>query len=276
MSDFEQHELGFPGTRRPNLKLRRGIYLLPSSMTVANMLCGFYAVMATLKGGGTDLDNAARALGLAILFDSFDGFVAHATGTSSEFGKQFDSLADMVSFGIAPAALAFTWGVRGIAETSFLDIRKLHEIGWWVVLTFVICCAWRLARFNIQGMARGTGSKYFVGLPCPAAAGLIAATVHYLKTPILDWRWSIVWMLVVIADAALMSSTVRYRSFKDIPMAVRKKSFLVIVIALMSWLILAYSEVALMIIATSFVVSGLVLHLVRMLRRHTPSQPANS
>jgi CDP-diacylglycerol--serine O-phosphatidyltransferase len=276
MSDFEQHELGFPGTRRASLKLRRGIYLLPSSMTVANMLCGFYAVMATLKGGSTDLDNAAKALGLAILFDSFDGFVARATGTSSEFGKQFDSLADMVSFGIAPAALAFTWGVRGIAETNLLDIRRLHEIGWWVVLTFVICCAWRLARFNIQGMAPGTGSKYFVGLPCPAAAGLIAATVHALKTPILDWRWSIVWMIVVIADAALMSSTVRYRSFKDIPMAVRKKSFLVIVIALMAWLILAYSEVALMIIATSFVVSGIVLHLVRVVRHHTPSNPANT
>src|SRR4029077_6565763 len=137
MSDFEQHELGFPGVRRSNLRLRRGIYLLPSSMTVANMLCGFYAVMATLKGGGTDLDNAAKAIGLAILFDSFDGFVARATHTSSEFGKQFDSLADMVSFGIAPAALAFTWGVRGIAETDLLDIRRLHEIGWWVALVFV-------------------------------------------------------------------------------------------------------------------------------------------
>ncbi len=96
---------------------------------------------------------------------------------------------------------------------------ELHQIGWWVALVFVICCAWRLARFNIQGMAPGAGSRYFVGLPCPAAAGLIAATVHAIKTPIEDWRWSIVWMVVVIADAALMSSTVRYRSFKDIPMA---------------------------------------------------------
>jgi CDP-diacylglycerol---serine O-phosphatidyltransferase len=276
MSDFEQHELGFPGTRRTSLKLRRGIYLLPSLMTVANMLCGFYAVMATVKGGSTDLDNAAKALGLAILFDSFDGFVARATGTSSEFGKQFDSLADMVSFGIAPAVLAFAWGVRGIAETNFLDIRKLHEIGWWVVLTFVICCAWRLARFNIQGMAPGTGSKYFVGLPCPAAAGLIAATVHALKTPILDWRWSIFWMFVVIADAALMSSTVRYRSFKDVPMAARQKSFLVIVMALLIWLIVTNSEIVLMVIATSFVASGLVLHLLRMGRHHTASNPVNT
>jgi CDP-diacylglycerol--serine O-phosphatidyltransferase len=205
--------------------------------------------MSTLKGGGTDLDNAAKAIGLAILFDSFDGFVARATGTSSEFGKQFDSLADMVSFGIAPAALGFTWGVRAIAETQALDIRRLHEIGWWVALVFVICCAWRLARFNIQGMAPGTGSKYFVGLPCPAAAGLIAATVHAIKSPIEDWRWSIFWMLIVIADAALMSSTVRYRSFKDLPMAARQRSIFVIFIALLVWLIVAYSEVVLMVIA---------------------------
>ena len=157
MSDFEQHELGFPGARRANLKLRRGIYLLPSSMTVANMLCGFYAVMSTLKGGGTDLDNAAKAIGLAIVFDSFDGFVARATGTSSEFGKQFDSLADMVSFGIAPAALAFTWGVRGIAETDLLDIRRLHEIGWWVALS--LCDLLRLAPGAVQYSRDGARNR---------------------------------------------------------------------------------------------------------------------
>ena len=111
---------GSPARAAAIMRLRRGIYLLPSSLTVANMLCGFYAVMSTLKGGLADLDNAAKAIGLAIVFDSFDGFVARATGTSSEFGKQFDSLADMVSFGIAPAVLAFTWGVRGISESRVL------------------------------------------------------------------------------------------------------------------------------------------------------------
>jgi CDP-diacylglycerol---serine O-phosphatidyltransferase len=276
MSEFEQQELGFPGSRRPNLKLRRGIYLLPSMMTVANMLCGFYAIMSTLKGGGTDLDNAARAIGLAILFDSLDGFVARATGTSSEFGKQFDSLADMVSFGIAPAVLAFTWGVRGITETEIIDIRRIHEIGWWVALVFVICCAWRLARFNIQGMAPGTGSKHFVGLPCPAAAGLIAATVHAIKSPIEDWRWAIFWMLIVVGDAALMSSRIRYRSFKDIPIARRQPSLLIILIGLLIWLIALNSEVVLMLMATIFVASGLALHIVKMVRHRLVSQPAKT
>jgi len=276
MSDVVQHELGFPGTRKGNTRLRKGIYLLPSFMTVANMLCGFYAVMSTLKGGLADLDYAAKAIGLAIVFDSFDGFVARATGTSSEFGKQFDSLADMVSFGIAPAVLAFTWGVHGISESEYFDIRRMHEIGWWVALCFVICCAWRLARFNIQGMAPGGGSRFFVGLPCPAAAGLLAATVHAIKSPIEDWRWSVVWLLVVASAAALMSSTVKYRSFKDLPMARRQPSLIIILIALLVWFIVFYSEIVLMIIATTYVAAGVALHLVRVLRHRPVSQPAKT
>src|SRR6202158_3198875 len=258
MSNFEQHELGFPGARGANQRLRRGIYLLPSLMTVANMVCGFYAVMSTLKGEPSDLDNAAKAIGFAIVFDSFDGFVARATGTSSEFGKQFDSLADIGSFGIAPAVLAFTWGVHAISESEFLDIRRIHEVGWWVALSFVICCAWRLARFNIQGMAPGGGARYFVGLPCPAAAGLIAASVHAIKTPIEDWRWSAVWMIVVASAAALMSSTVKYRSFKDLPMARRQPSLLIVLIALLVGLIVLDSEVVLMLFATVYVGAGVV------------------
>jgi CDP-diacylglycerol--serine O-phosphatidyltransferase len=120
-------------------------------------------------------------------------------------------------------------------------------------------------------MAPGTGSKYFVGMPCPAAAALIAATVHAIKVPIEDWRWSVFWMVVVIGDAALMSSTVRYRSFKDVPMAARQKSVLVIVMALLVWLIVSYSEVVLMLMATVFVTSGVTLHLIRMARHYLVS-----
>src|SRR3984893_2067946 len=253
MSDSTQHELGFPGSRGGKLHLRRGIYLLPSLMTVANMVCGFYAVMSTLKGELSDLDNAAKAIGFAIVFDSLDGLVARAPRTGSEFGEQVDFLAGMVSFGIAPAVLAFTWGVRGILQSDLIDIRRIHEIGWWVGLAFAICCAWRLARFNIQGMAPGGGSRYFVGLPCPAAAGLIAACVHALKIPIEDWRWSIVWMGVVAGAAGLMASTVRFRSFKDIPWARRQPSVLIVPIAVLVPLIFFFSEVTLMLLAPCYV-----------------------
>jgi CDP-diacylglycerol---serine O-phosphatidyltransferase len=273
MSDSTQHELGFPGARRANLRLRRGIYLLPSLMTVANMVCGFYAVMSTLKGEAADLDNAAKAIGFAIVFDSFDGFVARATGTSSEFGKQFDSLADMVSFGVAPAVLAFSWGVRNILPSDLVDIRRIHELGWWVGLAFAVSCAWRLARFNIQGMAPGGGSRYFVGLPCPAAAGLLVACVHAIR-PIVDWRWSMVWMGVIAAAAALMASTVRFRSFKDLPLARRQRSVLIVPIAVLVPLIFFFSEVTLMLIATCYVTIGLALHILRYFRRRSVSHPA--
>src|SRR3984885_15083695 len=131
---------------------RRGVYLLPTFLTVANLLCGYYAILATLEGQVSDLDNAARAIGIAILFDSLDGRVARAMGTNSEFAKQFDSLADVISFGIAPAFLAYVWGVRAMASIEAPQALHLVQLGWLVAFFFVVCCAWRLARFNIQGM----------------------------------------------------------------------------------------------------------------------------
>jgi CDP-diacylglycerol--serine O-phosphatidyltransferase len=116
MSSLEQHDFGFAAPKPGNHHLRRGIYLLPSLLTVANMLCGFYAVMATLGGNLAELDNAAKAIGFAIVFDSFDGFVIRH-GIGSEFGKQFDSLADIISFGSRPR-LAFAWGVREMGRTT--------------------------------------------------------------------------------------------------------------------------------------------------------------
>src|ERR1700689_776994 len=112
--EAEQHQIPFQERRLKNPRLRRGIFLLPSLFTAANLLCGYYAVVAALIGGRDDFDHAAKAIGLAIVFDSMDGRVARMTGTNTEFGVQFDSLADVVSFGIAPAVLAYTWGVRGL------------------------------------------------------------------------------------------------------------------------------------------------------------------
>src|SRR5580693_7849577 len=128
MGAIEQHEIPFSGRRiRGPRGLRRGIFLLPSLFTGANLLCGYYAVVASLSGGWEDFDHAAKAIGLAILFDSLDGRVARMTGTNTEFGVQFDSLADVVSFGIAPAVMAFAWGVKNLPGVATDGVRALGE-----------------------------------------------------------------------------------------------------------------------------------------------------
>jgi CDP-diacylglycerol--serine O-phosphatidyltransferase len=269
----EQKELGFPERRAANHRGRRGIYLLPSIFTVGNLLCGYYAILAILTGGDARLDNAARAIGVAIILDSFDGFVARWTGTSSEFGKQFDSLADVISFGIAPAALAYAWGVRSLVHDGNTPAHAVQEIAWLVCLAFAICCAWRLARFNVHGMAPG-GSRFFVGMPTPAAAGAIAATVHYFKVPLDNWHYAALFLGLVGVLAALMTSTVRYPSFKDINFARRRPNIAVVLIALLAWSIVAYSEYSLVVLAATYVLSGLVLYIVRAVRLRAGHHPA--
>src|SRR5579863_6417699 len=127
MPDLEQQEIPFEGRRFKNPKLRRGIFLLPSLFTVGNLLCGYYAVVASLMGTRDDFDHAAKAIGFAILFDSLDGRVARMTGTNTEFGVQFDSLADVVSFGIAPAVLAYAWGLRSLPGLETLKLQQFGE-----------------------------------------------------------------------------------------------------------------------------------------------------
>jgi CDP-diacylglycerol--serine O-phosphatidyltransferase len=225
----EQQELSFPGQRLVNGRRRRGIYILPSLFTVGNLLCGYYAIIAVLTGGEAHLDFAARALGVAIIFDTFDGFVARLTGTNSEFGKQLDSLADVISFGIAPAAVAYAWGVRSLSLDTSAPIHIVQELAWLVCLTFVICCAWRLARFNVHGMVTTSSPmRYFAGMPCPAAAGCVAATVHYFKTPLDQWHYSAIFLGLVFALAALMTSKIRYPSFKGINWSRRQPSIIII------------------------------------------------
>jgi CDP-diacylglycerol--serine O-phosphatidyltransferase len=252
---------------------RRGIYILPGIFTVANLLCGYYAVLATLEGAPSDLDNAARAIGVAILFDSFDGRVARAMGTNSEFGKQFDSLADVVSFGIAPAFLAYVWGVRSMAATEAPQVLHLTQLGWLIGFFFVVCCAWRLARFNIQGMAPG-GSRFFVGMPTPAAAGMIAAVIHFVVYPIQDVKVSLLWLLMVLALGILMSSSLRYYSFKDIQWTKRQPSLAVVLFALLIGAAVYLSRPTLLVVAGVYSVHGVVLQVVRTVRHRLASRPA--
>lgn len=266
------HENDSPRLLR-NHRHRRGIYILPGIFTVANLLCGYYAVLATLEGAPSDLDNAARAIGVAILFDSLDGRVARAMGTNSEFGKQFDSLADVVSFGIAPAFLAYVWGVRSMAATEAPQMLHLTQLGWLIGFFFVVCCAWRLARFNIQGMAPG-GSRFFVGMPTPAAAGMIAAVIHFVVYPIQDVKVSLLWLLMVLALGILMSSSLRYYSFKDIQWTRRQPSLAVVLFALLIGAAVYLSRPTLLVVASVYSVHGVVLQVVRTVRHRLASHPA--
>jgi len=274
MGDPEQHEIPFQERRFRNRRLRRGIFLLPSLFTVGNLVCGYFAAAASLAGGTDDFDRAAKAIGLAILFDSLDGRIARLLGANTEFGVQFDSLADVVSFGIAPGLLAYTWGVRHLAGLDSSPwVQQVMHFGWWICLAFVVCCAWRLARFNVHGMAPG-GSKYFVGMPTPAAAGMIAATVHMFKTPIQDPKWAIAWILLALTLAGLMTSTIRYSSFKDIPWTKKLPSLRIVLMTLLGAAILRWSEQVLFLMAIMYTVTGLTLHVVRFVRHRLVSRTA--
>lgn len=260
--------------RPRNHRLRRGVYLLPSFFTVGNLICGYYSILATLEGRVGDLDNAARAIGVAFVLDALDGGVARATGTNTEFGKQFDSLADVVSFGIAPAFLAYAWGVRDLplSDWGALGVH-VYQLGWLVCFIFLACCAWRLARFNIQGMAPG-GSRYFVGLPTPAAAGMIAATVHATSGPVPSIFLSFPWLALILALGILMASTLRYYSFKDIQWRKRHPSLRVVALAGIGGAVVFYSRVTLLLMASIYVAHGPVLQLIRTIRHRRSLRPA--
>jgi CDP-diacylglycerol---serine O-phosphatidyltransferase len=270
----DQQEIPFEERRYRNQKLRRrGIFVIPSLFTVANLLCGYYAVVASLLGGTDNFDRAAKAIGFAILFDSLDGRLARLLKANTDFGVQFDSLADVVSFGIAPAILAYAWGVRSVLILDTQRGQFLSDMGWVCCLLFLVCCAWRLARFNVQGMAPG-GSKYFIGMPTPAAAGMIAALVHGFKQPLHEWGWSVAWFLLTAGLGALMTSTIRYYSFKDIPLTRKQPSLSIVLLCLLVGVIWRYSEYALVIMASAYAVVGLTLHLVRFFRHRLVSRTA--
>ncbi|HJZ65409.1 MAG TPA: phosphatidylcholine/phosphatidylserine synthase [Candidatus Acidoferrum sp.] len=282
---MDQREIPFAERRFRNAKFRRGIFLLPAMFTSANLLCGYYAIAAALHGAVAaaaanqidfhDFDHAARAVGFAILFDSLDGRVARMTGTNTEFGVQFDSLADVVSFGVAPAILAYAWGFRSLSANSGINAEQLSQFGWIFCLAFLICCAWRLARFNVQGMAPGS-SKFFVGMPTPAAAGVIAAIIHGFNSPLHDYRWSIAWMLLVASLGALMTSTIRYYSFKDIPWTRKQPSATVIALLLLIAVIWKFSQIALILLACSYAAIGVALHFVRFFRHRMATRTVST
>jgi CDP-diacylglycerol--serine O-phosphatidyltransferase len=249
----------------------RGMYVLPSAFTAGNIAAGYYAITQSVQGTVADpsyFDRAALAIGFAVLFDGLDGRIARMTNTTSDFGKELDSLADVITFGVAPSLLAYIWGFRmlPVGGSPLLHARLLH-LGVFVCFAFLICGASRLARFNIsinpQPRNPGkAGSKYFVGMPIPAGAGVIASVVHFeLGDPIVDWRLAIVWLCLILFTGFLMVSTWRFWSGKEVGVGTRLSFQKVAGLTILGALVVAFHQEALIIIALGYLVSGVVARL---------------
>ena len=203
--------------KRTRIKMEKGIYIFPNLFTTGNLFCGFWSIISVFQ---EKYFYGAMAILLAGVFDVLDGKVARLTGSGSKFGIQYDSLADLVSFGIAPAVLAFNWA-----------LRPYGRFGWFAAFLFVVCGALRLARFNV--MAASGDTKYFKGLPIPAAASMVSLVILlYLRLIETGWIKDIVVLVAIYILAFLMVSNIRYSSFKELNLAKRKPFSLFIFVVL--------------------------------------------
>jgi CDP-diacylglycerol--serine O-phosphatidyltransferase len=249
----------------------RGMYVLPSLFTAGNIAAGYYAITQSVQGSPSEpayFDRAALAIGFAVLFDGLDGMIARMTNTASDFGKELDSLADVITFGVAPSLLAYIWGFRMLPAMEHAQLRdQIVHAGVFACFLFLICGASRLARFNIsinpQPRNPGRpGKKYFVGMPIPAGAGVIASVVHCFNGSPIDNPWiAAVWLCLILFTGFLMVSTWRFWSGKELSMGNRHPFQLVVLLAVVGALIVRYSEYALIVIALGYLVSGVVARL---------------
>jgi len=284
--------------RRPR-RLRKGMYILPSVFTAANVLLGYYAILQVIHGTiqyaiahatqtpvqeAWHFNNAAKAIGFAVLFDGLDGRIARMTNTTSDFGRELDSLADVITFGLAPAILAYAWGFRQISDVSRQDLTTLlPRLGAIASFLFLIAGASRLARFNITVNPQPSNPgrpdrKYFVGMPIPAGAGVIAAVVHFNVGLALTW-WvsSVAWLVLLVIASYLMVSTWRFYSFKDINFRARQPFQVIILLCLLVAAIWFFSEKVLFVIALTYMFSGIFWRLQWIFRRkRNPPPPGYS
>jgi CDP-diacylglycerol---serine O-phosphatidyltransferase len=268
---------------RPQRRLRKGMYILPSLFTTANIAAGYYAILQVTHGTVSEpwhFDYAALAIGFAFLFDGLDGRIARMTGTSSDFGRELDSLADVVTFGVAPAMLAWMWGFRNLAPTLPPALMsRLVQLGAIASFLFLMAGASRLARFNITTNPQPSnpgrpGKKYFVGMPIPAGAGVIAAVVHLSNgEPVVAWWSAVTWLLMITAVGYLMVSTWRFYSFKDLDFGARQPFRLILLLGLLFAAIRFFSQWVLFLLALFYMVSGVFWRLRWVLRRKSNPPP---
>jgi len=252
-----------PPSDPPEAKLK--IYFLPNLLTAGNLFCGFVAltkiVEADLSTGYQDIRFALGFILLACIFDLFDGRVARMGGVESPFGREFDSLADLISFGAAPAFL-----VHRIVLRDFYPERP--EIGWFIASIYLICGAFRLARFNcLAAMSSGGGGKEFLGFPIPSAAGLVSSLTLLIiqlnekEKDLGPWRWAPAVVLVFLS--AMMVSTVKYPSFKSLGLRSTSTFTKAIVAALFLGLIVVFHRTILYYVLPAFFTAYLLYGFIR-------------
>lgn len=274
--------------KSPTHRPRRAAYALPTLFTAGNIFLGFIAIVQSVEGAllgnsGNLGENAhfavaAKAIGAAVVLDGLDGRIARMTNTVSDFGREMDSLADVITFGIAPAVLAYIWGVQFVDAGGFLPD---HRAGYFLAFLFLLCGAVRLARFNVQTnpIPRNPGRpdrKYFVGLPIPAAAGMVAAVVFATGSqPLTEWIWSALWLGLLGILSFLMICTWRYPSFKQVNLSGPRSPLILILFGALIYIIWHFAQPVLLGIAIAYVGSGIVLRIVGILKRlrHAPPAP---
>ena len=248
-----------PGSRkrfRDRPCVRTGLSIIPSLFTIGNMFCGYYSVASSLQG---NYDFAAIAIGVGAVLDMLDGRIARMTNTSSDFGVELDSLADLLTFGVAPSVLALNWGISSLQGLPADIAQDVYKFGWLATFGFLIAGALRLARFNVLAHKVNDVAKPkrdFVGMPIPAAAGMVAAIVHFQKSPVTQIGSALLWCLLVATLAFLMISTIRYPSFKEVHMKKPLPRSALAGTAMLIGLVVFYSEIVVLIIATTYMASG--------------------
>ncbi len=277
----------------PDRRPRKAAYALPTLFTAGNIFLGYLSILRSFKGAMLAASNAggapehfamaAKAIGAAAFLDGLDGRIARMTNTTSDFGREMDSLADVISFGIAPAVLAFAWGVQFVdGEFGPMMRGQLFNAGYFIAFLFLLCGAARLARFNIQKnpVPKNPGRpdrKYFVGLPIPAAAAMVGAVVYATDAqPITWWPMSIAWMVLLLLLGFLMVSTWRYYSFKGLKLNQPHKPLIFIALGALIYAVWNYSQAVLLIMAGSYVASGILIRVGGIIRRrfrHAPPPP---
>ena len=277
--------------KTPDRRPRRAAYALPTMFTAGNVLLGFLSIIETFQGAMANVtgqsmeamhhfDLAAIMIGIAAVMDGLDGRIARMTNTVSDFGREIDSLADVIAFGLAPAMMAFAWGIQFVDWPFDASVRTpIIRAGYFLCFLYLLSGAARLARFNVvtnpQPSNPGRADrKYFVGLPIPAAAAMVASIVYFEgSTPLKYWMFSLAWMALMGMLAFLMVSTWRYRSFKDFNLG-RPLSFKsLILFGSLMYLIYEYSRPVLFVLAITYMASGILIRIGGLWRRSTQPTP---